>query len=84
MMNYPEAMQEAAQHHGMTTRIRSCLVRALMYGDIPDAKIETIRALGRKRWSFIPGVGKTTLTDLDHLVKYWTDEEKMLLERTPP
>lgn len=84
MMNYAEAMREVAQHHDLPFRTKSCLVRALMHGDIPDAAIETIRARGRRKWSWTPGVGKSTLIDLDHLVRYWTDEQKMLQERTPP
>jgi hypothetical protein len=84
-MTEAEARAELDRHdYEIYTRTASCVVKALVDGDIPDASLDAIRAYGRRRWKFLPGVGKTTLADLGYLVKYWTDEEKMLLERTPP
>jgi hypothetical protein len=71
------------RNHDIAARTATSIIHALTWGDIPDASIDAIRNLGRQKWSWIPGVGRMTLLDLDKLVRYWTDEEKMLLERTP-
>jgi hypothetical protein len=84
-MTYDEARIEVASHdYEIRGRTAVIIAVALMGGDIPNASADAIRAYGKRRWAFLPGVGKTTLGDLSQLVRYWTDEEKMLLERTPP